>query len=132
EYSEADYEVVLDELFAIYMKIQNALASGDIEPILPMFDERNRETDAAFYKTPGATAARLREAMLKNISSDDVDLAELLPDYLSITLEEGNMRLVSLMREGFTNAVGYDYKGGGSTSYPITLRREDGQWIITR
>ncbi len=132
EYNDADYEVVLDELFAIYMKIQNALASGDIEPILPMFDERNRETDAAFYKTPGATAARLRELMLEDINSDDVDLARLLPDFLSITLEEGNMRLVSLMREGFTDAIGYNYKGGGSTNYPITLRREDGQWIITR
>ena len=127
---EPFYEA-MDSLLVPYMKVQNALASGHIAGILPMFEERNREIDTAFYLEPGSTAQRIKDSMEKNINNPELTLAELKRDYVDITLEE-NRKLVSLHREGFTSAVGFNFKTGGSTNYDMMFRRENGKWVLTR
>lgn len=129
--SDDDYYAARDDLYKEYKAIENAMKEGDIESILPLFTERSRELDAAYYFEPGTTQNNLRRSMEGAARSDSHMLAELTPDIVGITPEE-NSKLVSLTREEETAAIGYDLKEGGSQSYHIVFRKQDGKWIITR
>ena len=50
---------LIDELLPVYKAIWNALNTRNVSSILPLFDERNRELDAAFFRAPGTTAKML-------------------------------------------------------------------------
>ncbi len=130
--SDEDYYAARDNLLIEYEKIQRALESGDIDNIMPLFEERSQETDAAFYFEPGTTQKELRADFLDAVGHDDLKIVELVPDQVGITLEE-NRRLVSLTRSDEGAAIGFNFiSRSGSVSYPIVLRKQDGKWIITR
>ena len=89
-------------LFAEYRKVHDALAKKDIDAILPMFEERNRETDMAFYMEPGTTAKRMRESLmstLTDLKNGNLELLELGPRNVDYHLED-NKKIVSLRRTG--------------------------------
>ncbi len=52
--SDEEYYQHMNVLLAEYMKVQNALESGNVDAVIPMFSERNKELDAAFYLQPGS------------------------------------------------------------------------------
>lgn len=51
-------------------------------------------------------------------------------EYVDITLES-NRKLAGLHWNKTSAAVGFDFKTGGSTSYPKMFLRENGRWILT-
>ncbi len=57
--SDEDYYKHLDMLLDEYMKVQRALESGDIDTVMPIFTERNKELDAAFYLESGTMEKKL-------------------------------------------------------------------------
>ena len=127
-----EYEKAFESLYNEYKKIQNAIANKDIESILPMFDERNRETDLAFYREPGTTAAGMREALMEAAHDPDRELVNLRLSSAG-PLVEGNSRVVSLRRSGFDPAIILNFiEGIGSERFPMYFRLQDGQWILTR
>lgn len=131
--NDEDYNTSRDSLFLEYQKIQNALISKKIDEILTLFEERNRETDQAFYYPKGTTANRLKESLLGNANNPDLRIAELKEDYLSISLlDEKERRLVKLTRNGRAPAIAFQIKTGGSISHPIIYRKKNGKWIISR
>jgi len=127
-----EYEKAFESLYNEYKKIQDAIANKAIESILPMFDERNRETDLAFYREPGTTAAGIREDLLEAAHRADLELVEL--DIGSVgPLVEGDSRIVSLRRNIFNPTIVLNFTEGiGSRRFPIYFRIQDGQWILTR
>lgn len=126
------YYLARDELFVEYMKIQDALAKGNIDFIVSTIAERNREADTAFYLEPGTTEKKIRFSLTDAIKDNNLELAELLPDYVGIRVED-NRKLVRLVRSGDTAAIGFDFKSfPGSQSYDFIFRRENGNWIVTR
>ncbi len=126
------YYLARDELFAEYMKIQNALSNGNIDSVISMITERNLEADRAFYLEPGTTERKIRFSLEDAIKDNNLELAELLPDYVGIRVED-NRKLVRLVRSGDTAAIGFDFKSfSGSQSYDFVFRRENGKWIVTR
>lgn len=129
--SEDDYYAVRDDLYKNYKNIENALKKGDIDSILPLFSERSREIDAAFYFEPGTTQQTLRRSMERIVTSDEHTLLELRPANVIITPEE-NRKLVSLTREAETAAIVYNITGGGSERFHLIFRKQDGDWILTR
>lgn len=136
--NEEEFDKARMLLFAEYEKVQNALAKGDIEPIPPMLDERNRETDMAFYLEPGNTAARMREALLEavnNINENNLELVRLTLDSVGFHLED-NKKIVSLRRSGMDPVIILNFinkkDGLGSERYPMFFRYQDGKYILTR
>ncbi|MBL4797039.1 MAG: hypothetical protein JKY50_06475 [Oleispira sp.] len=110
--------------------IQDAIIKGDIDSVMPLFVERNLETDQAFYKEPGTTEKELRYAFTEDIQ--DIDLAPLEENQVGYVYERG-LKLVGLYGANREGAIGGDYKNGsGSLTFPIIFRLKDGKWIITR
>lgn len=132
EMSDDDYYSAMKPIFEEYEKVQNGLANGDADKIMPMFEERNRETDAAFYLKPGTTREKLSAALKAAMANDNRELVEITPEDLTITLEE-NRKLVSLTRNHTDSAIGFNFKNGeGSENYNLMFRQENGKWILTR
>ncbi|WP_188407564.1 hypothetical protein, partial [Agarivorans gilvus] len=126
-----DYDAVVNDLFVEYKKVQDALAANDIDSIMPMFAERNREGDAAFYYEDGGLEKMLNESMHEKINSSDWALSTTQPNEVGITLES-NQKLVSLTLDEDSNAIGFVNSNGTYSSYPMMFRRENGKWILTR
>ncbi len=120
------------EIFKLYAAFQEALEREDIDAILMLCEERDREMDQAFYYKPGTYNQLLRESLERTINDDNLELVELPPNIL-LLIGEDNRKLASLYREPADPAIGCDFiEGIGSVSYPIMCRRENGTWIITR
>ncbi len=133
-----EYSKAMMPLFTEYKKIYDAFEKKDIEAILPMFEERNRETDMAFYREPGTTATRMRESLSETISDMKDNNMELVGlDIQSVDFHlEDNKKVVSLRREGLTHAIILNYinkkKGMGAEIYPMFFRYQNGKYILTR
>ena len=129
--SEDAYWKYRDELFVVYKQIYDALKAGDVASILPMFDERNRELDAAFYYRPGTMAKKISKALNEATADPERDILFLEPDSVG---PEGhpNNKLVSLQRDNGP-AIIFNYKTVDlSESYDLVFRRQNGKWILTR
>jgi hypothetical protein len=110
--------------------IQDAILAGDLDSVMPLFEERNRETDQAFYKEPGTTEKELRYAFTKNVKK--INMKPLIEKQIGYAYEKG-LKLAGLYGADREGAIGGNYKNGsGSLSFPIIFRLEDGEWIITR
>jgi hypothetical protein len=126
EFWELSNQMVKDLL----APIQEAIISGDLDSVMPIFEERNRETDQAFYKEIGTTEKELRYAFTENVKK--IDLAPLEKNQVGYVYEKG-LKLVGLFGADREGAIGGDYKNGsGSLTFPIIFRLEDGEWVITR
>jgi len=131
EMNDEDYEAAIEDLFVEYKKVQDALAANDIDSIMPMFAERNREGDAAFYYEKGGLEKILRDGMQEDIDDPDWVLDDRKPSGVGITFED-NHKLVSLTIGNDSNAIGFTNSNGAYNSYPMMFRRENGKWILTR
>ncbi len=129
--SDDEYDKALTNLFGEYEKIQNALVAKDIDSIIMLFDERSQELDQAFYEPPGTTQSQLRETLLETVNDSELEISFVRREWLGFGLSETST-LRALSREGGGAAIAYNYKDGGSRSFPIVFRRENGKWIITR
>lgn len=127
-----EYYPVLEDLLKEYLKIQKALETGDIESVISMFEERNRETDLAYYREPGTTEERIRESLKDSAENDNLELVDLTSEHVNILPEE-NGKIVSLVRPNMKSAIALNFiEGQGAVRYPLFFRREDGEWILTR
>lgn len=130
--NDEDHFAARDDLLVEYQKIQSAFESADIDSIMPLFEERSSETDAAFYLDPGTTQKELREDFYDALNNADLEVVKLVPDYVGISLEE-NKKLVSLTRNEDQSALRFNFKSRtGSIGYHLIYRKESGKWIITR
>ncbi|MBQ0791222.1 MAG: hypothetical protein KBT81_01670 [Oleispira antarctica] len=128
--SDKEYDEVSDELYMVLSNLQNHLEQGKVDDIMPLFAERNRETDLAFYKEEGQTERELHSDFTNDIPTlSMINLGQMSTGYES----EINLKLASNFRNGRKNAISGNLKSGpGNLSFPIMFRKEDGKWIITR
>jgi hypothetical protein len=128
--SGGEIEVLRAELYKILRNVQDHLEQGKVDEIMPLFAERNRETDLAFYKEKGQTERELHSDFINDIPT----LNMITLDSNSTGYEsEQNLKLTSGFRNGRKNAISGNLKSGpGNLSFPIMFRQEDGEWIITR
>ena len=128
--NDEDYYAVSEELYVILRNLHNHLEQGKVDEVMPLFDERNRETDLAFYKEEGQTERELHSDFTNDIPT--LNMIELDPRS-SLYTSEKNMKLASNFRNGRKNAISGNLKSGpGNLSFPIMFRKQDGKWIITR
>ncbi len=127
-----EYYPELENLYEVYDKIQTALLAGKVDPVIDMLDERNTETDKAFYLIKGETEKGIRDSLESSLKNDNLELVPLKKEYVKIR-PESNGKLVELIREDGTAAIGFNFSNGeGSVDYRFILRRENGEWIIAR
>jgi hypothetical protein len=130
--SDEEYYQHMDVLLIEYLKVENAIAENNIDTILPMFKERNKELDLAFYNEPGTLAEKIKIALTEAANDDTATVAALKRGSLDFVIAENN-KLNSLARGGTDTAVGLNYKDGtGSYSFDMIFRLKDGKWILTR
>jgi hypothetical protein len=124
-------EELINEMLPIYSAIWNALQTKNIEPILPLFDERNREYDAAFYRKPGTTARILAENLKESATNPEKIL---FPITSTNTMSQvyDNDKLARLRMNNRDPLIAFNFVRGGSEYYDIILRKKNGKWIITR
>ncbi len=114
-------------LFAKYKSIHTALKNKDINSIMPMFAERNRELDVAFYYKEGTYEKMFRESLQEEFDNNmllkdiDIDYAQA---YVSLY---GN-----LVKMGDALIVFYDEEKTVFNNYDIFFRKEGDDWIISR
>lgn len=128
---DADYDRYVESLVVYYKRISDAIKNKNVDSILPMFEERNREIDQAFYSPPGTTAQKIATALKDAANDPDLTPLTIKADYL-MTRTHDNNKLVELVREGGDDAIVFNLRGGGSESYPIIFRKQGDKWIITR
>ena len=128
--SDKEYDEISDELYVILRNVQDHLEQGKVDDIMPLFAERNRETDLAFYKKEGQTERELHGDFSNDIPTlNMINLGQMSAGYEI----ERNLKLASNFRNGRKNAISGNLKSGpGNLSFPIMFRKQDGKWIITR
>lgn len=129
---DEEYYPDRDSLLEEYLKVQKALETGDIDSVMPFFEERNRETDLAFYREPGTTEQGIRQDLTGSANDDKLELAPLTRDSVDMLPEE-NRKLVRLVRGNDGAAVALSFvESQGHIFYDLVFRRENGEWILTR
>ena len=86
--SDEEYYKFMGTLLAEYTKVQYAIQSGKIDAVMPLFSERNKELDAAFYYAPGTMEKKLRSSLTEAANDPGLELLELNKDYVDFTKED--------------------------------------------
>jgi hypothetical protein len=134
---ESQQRPVYVALLAAYQRLYDLLAKGDIEAFLDACEERSSETDAAYYKVPGETRARLRQLLVKAMNSPQLELATLdvEPDE-SWTFTVGSQGTVVGLTQGDRASSILRYQAKDETPFsmvfPVWFRKERAGYVVTR
>jgi len=116
-------------LFEKYELIHDALKRKDIDSIMPLFEERNRELEIAFYYETGTYEKMLRAAFQEEFD-DNMLLKDLDTKYSSAVISlYGN-----LIKLGKSSPIikFHDKEKTIFNGYDIFFRKEGDDWIISR
>jgi len=114
-------------LFIKYRAIHTALKNKDLDSIMPLFAERNRELDQAFYYKEGTYEKMLRDSFQEEFD-DNMQLKDIDKDHAQATVSlYGN-----LVKMGDALIVLYDKEKTVFNNYDIFFRKEGDDWIISR
>lgn len=120
------------ELLPIYRKIWSALEARKVEEVLPLFEERNKEMDAAFFRKPGETGDMLAKDLKDSSSDPNKKLWPITDDNVIVTLYDNN-KLVRLSQNNDKPLLSFDHvRDKISFSYDVIFRKSGNKWIITR
>jgi len=119
-----------NDLLREYQKIHNAVASRNVEDILPDFSERFAELATSSFKS--ADVLNKAYGLLSAAKNQQLELLPIYPDDSPLVVF-GDGHLAKLTYWNGTPLIGFNFKdGSGSEGYNIIFRREKGKWIITR
>lgn len=137
--SDAEFDQYFKSLHAQYQRIYDALKRKDVDSILPLFEERNREMDIAMFYPLGTFRQKIGEALKDALNDPELELLDIggtRIDGKGVSLSVytfSNRKLVQLLRNGFGSAIVFNFRNAeASEQYDIIFRRQNGQWIITR
>ena len=132
-------ESVRTELYQEYLSLQAQLLSDKLseDALYPHFSERTKELALAYYVTE---KSMLPDGILK--CALDKKIYEIYRIEQPIEKEkesfflavQGNGRLAAILNWDGSHRLIFNEvaEDGGSTTFPITFRKENGKWIITR
>lgn len=130
--SDKEYEKYRNDIYQGYRQIMDALEKKDIDFVVSLFAERNKEYDSAFYRESGRTESELRDDLTKIVSRPNTE--QLKPPAVGLNVfAYRNNRIVKLSGDQDYEAITFNLNDiDSSESYEIILRRQNGKWIITR
>ena len=131
--SDAEFSAFRKRLLAEYLKVYRALQTNRVDEVLPLFDERNRELDAAFYYESGTMRKKIRDALIDAATDKNAELVDRLSEeYMQFEIAE-NRKLARLTTVDFKPALAQNFKNSiGSQSFDLVFRYKNGKWILTR
>jgi hypothetical protein len=130
--AEEQREELKQELLPIYRKIWDALDKGDVDSILPLYEERSSETDAAFFKKPGETQSRVAEWLKESVSDPGQKLWPITDDNVMLRIYDNN-KLAQLLQNNDSPLLSFDEPDAGiAHHYEAIFRRKGKKWILTR
>lgn len=130
--AEEKREELKQELLPIYRKIWNALDKGDVDSILPLYEERNKEMDEAFFKEPGETQRRLAESLKESVSDPGQKLWPITDNNVVLRIYD-NDKLAQLAQNNDRPLLRFDEPAAGiAHSYEAIFRKSGNKWILTR
>lgn len=129
----AQTEVLYSELLAAYEELWKKLKAGELDSVMPYFEERSRNTDRAFFLAAGTTQQRLRSSLQEAMADSSLQLGSLKTDGFW-TLNVGpTQRLMRLVWGDHSSAIirfaDKEY-AGVATTYPLTFRKQGSRYII--
>lgn len=135
-WDDAKWREAHDELLKPYEVIWNALRDRDVERLMPLFEERSRETDRAFFRAPGTTQNKLREAFEQTLGDPDMKLRPLRPKNGLWYYEVGpSGKLMRLTYGPFSNGIILfeDVTAPAlRTEFPIAFRKSGDRYVVAR
>ena len=132
EMSDEEWNKSRDELAPIYREIQKAVVDGNIDYLMPLFEERNEELDAAFYYEPGSMKNKLRASFLAASKDKGLEATSMSNKKFAYVNSKSG-QLSRLVRASKLPAITFNFKDAmGSQSYDIWFRKEGDKWIISR
>jgi hypothetical protein len=130
--SDDEYKSYYGSVLQIYQHVADALKRHDVDAIMPMFEERSREMDLAYYNPPGTTLTELAADLKKIARRPQTEMLPVEEKFL-YTFRYPNNKLLKLVRPDNSEALVFNLNDiKASESYSIVLRRKNGQWFITR
>ncbi|NOR55400.1 MAG: hypothetical protein GQ531_04270 [Sulfurovum sp.] len=117
----------IEELYKLHEQIHDAVKRKDIDWIIKLFSERNEELEIALYKPKGYYKKDLIDSFNENINDVNNELLALSKEKSYFFVSEDGKTIY--LRNGL---LFNDTKVGGSTTYKILFRKENGKWILTR
>ncbi|MEY4581967.1 MAG: hypothetical protein RL701_6670 [Pseudomonadota bacterium] len=134
--NDAEALSLYERALSAYEGIWKALEAGKIDAILPLFEERSRETDLAMYQSVGTTAGKLKAAFEESLHDKGQHLAPLRPVQGFWTYDVGpGGSLVQLVRGPHGGAIlrYSDHRDERyQTGFPIAFRLDGEQLIVAR
>jgi len=119
-----------DDIVALYKfvkHIRDSIEKKDIKSIIDLFDERNKETEIAYYYDKNHTKNELYELLVNDANDEDQDMLAWNPKKLWFYISEGGKTIT------IKNAIKFKDKNEEIYNfYTIHFRYENGSWIITR
>jgi hypothetical protein len=125
------------EILGAYSKVWSLLQKRDVEGFLNACEERSREIDIAYYKTPGETRAGLRKQIESAMNDPKYELTtvENTPGKFWTYNVGSTGKLIALTQgERASPIFRYQLKGDTPFSliFPVVFRKEGDKYIVTR
>jgi hypothetical protein len=124
-----------NEILGAYTKVWSFLQKRDVEGFLNACEERSREIDLAFYKTPGATRAALRKQLESAMNDSDYELVRLDgPGFWTYNVGSTGQLIALTQGKRASPIFRYQLKGDNPFSliFPVVFRKEGEAYIVTR
>jgi hypothetical protein len=124
-----------DLILQAYQQVWSLLDKRDVNGFLTACEERSREMDTAFYKSPGETRAQLRKDLEAAVSDADFKLVPLDgKGFWKYTV--GSTGKLIMLTQGSRGSpiLRFQMKDGTPFSliFPLAFRKEGERFVVTR
>ncbi|MEY4583360.1 MAG: hypothetical protein RL701_8063 [Pseudomonadota bacterium] len=126
-------DVLYEQLIAAYDLVWQGLKTGDVDKVLPLFEERSRNTDAAFYLFAGTTQKKLKALLEEAVHDPSLALQPIKADeswVMDVCPTARLMRLVTRPHSGAILRFEDITAPGLATTVPITFRKQGERFVI--
>jgi len=122
-------QTITTPLYQEHQKLFELLKTENVDKILPLFAERNREYDTALYYPEGTYNEKLRKALQSDFDDENSVLKIDAIDYAAPAISDDK----KLIRVGAPEMIYFENEEHSIFSkYPIWFYKKDGKWIISR
>jgi len=132
--SDDEYFALSDDLYLEYKKIWELMKAKNKAALLPMFELRASEFDAAYYLPKGEKYGDMEYSLDSAFNHETLSLSEM------VTNEYAQLSIVAYGKVAILRVAGpnepllyYSHKRGAFTRfYDLYFMRKDGKWMIIR
>ena len=132
--SPDDFFAMTESLYTEYKNIWQLMKDKNKAALLPLFQQRSSEFDAAYYLTEGEKYADMDYSLSSAFEHKDLKLEEMVTSEYAQLRTEGNGKLAILRVGGVGEPLLYygHVRDAFTRSYTLYFMRKDGKWIIIR